>query len=365
MNRTLPLVTLLLTLTGPAFPQATDTVLFTDSFASGALAPDWTVVEGHWTITDGALTNTGGGLIVLNRPPGDRFTLEAQVNFPGNWSSLILLYETPDDYGTLYFAGGYWEYFDLDGGALVNYVQHRDLEITAGVDHEIKVTCDFGLATLHYDGKLKGEAPLRPRPGSRIALRNLPKGGRLQLKSLRVTQPATPPPSLVAQLPPASPAQSVIYADLGLQGKALPAERLTGDAPNGLRLPYAFAAGDTFESRFARLPLDSPPCRRLLFEVEGDGSKNRFFVILHDRSGEQHLVAEAFLSWQGWRELGVDLKAFLTSPDHKQRLANRWGGDGNQMIDFPLTAVDIGVAKRSARVKDSGQVRFRNLRLVE
>jgi len=340
-------------------------VLFSDTFDAATVGPQWQVKEGEWQIADGALTNTGGGLIVLDQQPGNRFELEAEINFPGNWMSLILFYETPGDYGTLYFGGGYWEYFEMDGGIIADYIQRKDPTITPGVDHQVKVVADYGRLTLYYDGVLKGEADLRPRPGSRLALRNLERGGRVRIKSVRLSRSAAGEPKVVRGLQPEDLGQSAVHGETGLEGKLGPAERLRGDLTGGLELKYGFAPGGAFESRFARLPLEAGLGKYVLCDVEGDGSGNKGFIIVHDRSGEQHLAGVFTLSWQGWQECAANLVAFLESPSHKQRFHTRWGGDENQMIDFPITRIDIGVAKRGARVRDQGQIRFRNLRVVE
>jgi hypothetical protein len=76
-------------------------------------------------------------------------------------------------------------------------------------------------------------------------------------------------------------------------------------------------------------------------------------------------VGEFLVLWDGWQECALNLAAFLEGPSDRQRLHTRWGGDENQMIDFPITSVDIGVAKTDGRVQDEGLVRFRNLRFVE
>ena len=48
-----------------------------------------------------------------------------------------------------------------------------------------------------------------------------------------------------------------------------------------------------------------------------------------------------------------------------ERLAIHWGGDGNQKIDLPTTALDIGVVKRGSRTADGGQLRFRKVRFLD
>lgn len=358
---------LLLTVAGQAVgAQTAGNVLFTDAFQSPRLAPDWKVIEGDWRIEDAALTNEGGGLIVLDKPLGRHFEIEAEINFSMKWAALIPFYETPDDYGTLYFLRtGYWETFEMDNGQLSDFVQYPDAEITSGVYHPVRVVCEDSLVSFHYDGKLKGKTSFRLRPGARLAFSVVKGGGGLRVRNLRVRDTAPAAATVVRQLGPDDLARSVIHADYRLEGKPCGAARLGGDAASGAELKYGFERGNVFESRFARIPLEAPGCRSIRVEVEGDGSKNKFFVIVHDRSGEQHLVAEVFLTWQGWQELGVNIEAFIESPANMQRLVTRWGGDGNQKIDFPITALDLGVAKRGAGVRDSGQVRFRNVRFME
>lgn len=188
----------------------------------------------------------------------------------------------------------------------------------------------------------------------------------MRLKNIRVRRTAPPEVRVVSRLEAADLAGSVMYADRHLGGKPCGGERLDDDAMNGVVLTYGFRRDKVFKSRFARIPLEvAARCRKMRLELESDGSGNKFFVIAHDRWGEQHLVADVVLMWQGWQEFGIDLDAFLERPSNMQRLVTRWGGDGNQEIDFPITALDIGVAKRGTRGSDRGLVRFRNVRFVE
>jgi hypothetical protein len=104
---------------------------------------------------------------------------------------------------------------------------------------------------------------------------------------------------------------------------------------------------------------------RIFMEVEADNSQNNFFVIVHDASGEQHLVLKSPIVWQGVQEVGINLAPYLESPPDMQRQAIHWAGDGNQKIDFPITAFDVGVSKRSPGAKLNGQMSIRDIRFVE
>jgi len=347
--------------------EAAPRVLFADAFQASRLAPDWQVIEGDWRVENGALTNSGGGLIVLNTPHGGRFAMEFEIRFPSKWMSVIPFFTKPEDYGTLYFGNGYWESFEMRGQALADYIQRRDAEIVTGNDyHRIKVVVEYGLVSFLYDGKAKGPAVLRHRPGARVAFRSLPGADTLKIRDFRLEQLGAADVRTVYRLQPADLAKGVVYQDCETAGKPGGADRLTvGDRTGNAGLTYAFTPGAVFESCFVRIPVDAARSQTILMDLEGDGSGNSVFVIVHDASGEQHLVIATGLAWSGWQEVGVNLKTFLESPANMERRVIHWEGDGNQRIDFPVRAVDIGVAKRGSRAADRGQVRFRNVRFVE
>ncbi|MDO9542985.1 MAG: hypothetical protein Q7J98_11785 [Kiritimatiellia bacterium] len=352
---------------GGVFAATDETEVFSDSFQSPQISSNWTVLEGNWAIENGALTVKNGGLIVLNTPPGGRFTMEFEIAFPSNWMSVILFFTGPEDYGTLYFGGGYWESFEMEGKNIGNYIQRKDPEIVRiGGFQRIKVISEYGLVSFSYDGKEKGPATIPFRPGSRVAFRSLPNSGLMKIRDFRLATLGPAGASTVYRLPAPALEQGVIYKDYESEGKPSAADRLAVDANTGAaELKYRFASGEVFESCFVRIPVDVAKCNTILMDVEGDNSKNNFFLIVHDASDEQHLVAKSCLAWQGWQKVGVNLKTFLESPAKMERLVIHWGGDESQKIDFPIKAIDIGVAKHGARVKDRGQMRFRNVRFME
>ncbi|MSQ95518.1 MAG: hypothetical protein EXR98_13295 [Gemmataceae bacterium] len=346
---------------------AKETEIFSDTFQSPKISSAWTVHEGNWAIENGALTVNNGGLIVLNTPPGGRFTMEFEIAFPSNWMSVIPFFTGPEDYGTLYFGGGYWESFEMEGKNIGNYVQRRDPEIIrTGGFQKIKVISDYGLVSFSYDGKEKGPATIPFRPGSRVAFRSLPKSGPLRIKTFRLATLGSAGASTVYQLPVSALVKGVIYKDYQYEGKPSPADLLTIEASTGVaELKYGFKPGEVFESCFVRIPVGAAKSKTILMDVESDNSRNTFFIIVHDVSGEQHLVFKTGMAWKGWQNVGVNLQTFLESPPKLERSIIHWGGDQNQKIDFPIKAIDIGVAKHHIRVKDSGQVRFRNVRFTE
>ena len=149
-----------------AAAESAGKVLFTDTFQSAQLAPEWQVIEGKWGIEDGSLACRDGGTIALNVPPGGRFALEFEIAFPSNWMSIIPFFTGPEDYGTLYLGGGYWETFEMAGEELANYVQRKDPEIVrTGGFQNVRVVSEYGVISFTYDGNPKGPGVLPYRPG--------------------------------------------------------------------------------------------------------------------------------------------------------------------------------------------------------
>ena len=159
--------------------------------------------------------------------------------------------------------------------------------------------------------------------------------------------------------------KAVVYKDYKNTGKPGAADQLTINTKNEVDVKYTFSSDDVFESSFVSIPVKIPQCDIIIIDVKSDGSKNNFFIILHDSSGEQHLVLKTTLVWQKWLNIGIDLKPYLKSPAKSQRLIIHWSGDENQKIDFPVKIIDIGVSKCSRRIKNKGQIRFRNVQFAK
>jgi len=355
---------LLAVISGGLSAAAEETGIYSDTFQSPDSLSHWTIHEGNWTVENGELINKDGGLISLNIPPGGRFSMEAEIHLPYKWFSVMVFFLDPENYATIYlWQNDWWETFEMEGQNIYNYIQHKDPDITTDTYHKIRVVSDYGLVSFFFDGKDKGFTVFPYRPGARVGFRTLEKSGLLKIKNFSLKKITPTDAGSVCQLRAKDFLKGVIYRDYEYGVKPGAPERLAfSDAP---RLKYGFEPGGVFESCFVRIPVNVAKSGRLLMDVEGDGSRNNFFVILHDASGEQHLVLKTFLAWQGWQDVGVNLQTFLESPASMERFAIHWGGDNNQRIDFPIKGMDIGVAKDAIKVKDSGQVRFRNVRFTE
>lgn len=334
--------------------------------APDGLLEKWTVVDGDWEVENGTLSVRNGGTIVFNIPPGGRFEMEFEILFPGRWVSVILFYSGENDYGTLYLGSGWWETFEMKGTQLFNYVQNKDEGIIrTGEFQRIKVWSEFGYIHFSYDGVEKGPAVLPYRPGARVGFRSLPDSGTMRIRDFRISAMDPERSRPVRELNKQDFAAASVHRDYQF------GEQPVGDFPrleggeDSVELAYRFEPGRVFESGFARIPVEVAAANAIRVEAEGDNSNNSLFLIIHDASGEQHLVFKSTIGWEGWQDIGVDLDRFLRDPGEMQRMAVHWGGNRSQRIDFPITAIDIGVAKGSSNTSDSGTVTFRNIRFLE
>ena len=339
--------------------------LFSDNFNSPKISSAWTVREGKWKIQNNTLINYDGGLITLNQPPGPNFIVEMELSRPRKWLSVILFYTAPRDYGVLYLGGAYWETFEFEDGKISNFVQNRDPKMAKTGFHKIKVVCQDGQMSFFWDGEFKGRAVYHLRPGSLLGFRSLKGGKRFRLKNIRVAKIPAKKVQTVYQVPADAMKKAKIYKDRGKQGK-LSTDKLAVDGKNlEATLSYNFSNDDVFDSCFARIPIDAKPSQGIQMVVSGDNSDNAFFVILHDTSGEQHLLTKSPVIWNDRQEITINFKKFLKTPPGRERFAIYWGGDGNQKLDFPLTAIDIGISKRDKRTKNSGKIKFGKISFIK
>ena len=100
--------------------------------------------------------------------------------------------------------------------------------------------------------------------------------------------------------------------------------------------------------------------------VWGDQSGHELFIVLTDAGGEQHLLAtRTILDWEGPRRITLDLDPLRHPPPKLVVTCDHWGGDGNQVLDDPVTAVTIGIHDRPDDREGRGRVRVADLAFIE
>ncbi len=91
--------------------------------------------------------------------------------------------------------------------------------------------------------------------------------------------------------------------------------------------------------------------------VHGDASGHRLFCVLTDASGERHFLSICEkIDWKGWKVLQADLEGLAKGPPKHVVEATHFGGDRNQKLDCPVTALAIGLDDRPDTFVGSGDI---------
>ncbi len=353
-----------------------DEVIFADSFQSQQPGADWKVESGKWRVEDGCLlAENAEATIVLDRPLGVTFDLTFDLEFDidhstdrvtfyfdrdrSSYLAMRYMYHGPDDLKDRIHLTER----DPDSNELLVYNTYniRNYAPIVGF-RRIRISYDCGDIRLSIDGKQIGHAIFRFNSNPILTLgATLADGKYVKIKNFNISKPASAH-NVVFASNAATFANASLYSTDERIAKPVQNERLDVSGDN-VSMKYEFKSGDAFESRFVRFPVDVLKGRKMRLELEGDNSKNLFFAVVIDRDGESHIVSEIPLRWQGRQDIGINLTPFLKPT--KERTRKHWGGNENQRIDFPITAVEIGVVKRSVRSRNSGMITFGNLRFED
>jgi len=200
--------------------------------------------------------------------------------------------------------------------------------------------------------------------GEKIAFVNEnKKGGTFQIGNLQIKEILEVSGTIIKKLKKEDFTQGKILEDYKF--KTIEEKGMPIINESSVSLTYDFTDDKDFRGTFLRIPVSVEKADKICLMLDGDVSKNRFFIIVHDKSGEQHLIQSMPLIWSGTRVIKVDLKRFFQAPPERVIEATHWNGDKNQKIDFPITALDIGVCKREKALKQSGRIGISNLRFEE
>lgn len=130
------------------------------------------------------------------------------------------------------------------------------------------------------------------------------------------------------------------------------------------RVAYDFATAAHDATMITRRDLKIEGAIVLRLQVHGDESGHTLFCVLTEASGEQHYAPIGHVIWTGWKTLNADL-GLLRIPPRKHAVGpNHWGGDGNQILDDPITAITIGVNDKPDSSVGQGSVQFASLELL-
>jgi len=347
----------------------TGKTFFEDNFESLKIKENWLIEEGEWKINNGWLFNQNGGIISLKRPCGESFVLEADIriaqfkaSYP--WVSVVFSYADKNNRTELFITPGEEYYYiqAFENAVPIRIIGGR-IPFDSKESHKLQIVCFYKTISLFWDGKFISSAKINSLE-SKIAFIGNSQGADFEIKNIRIKEFLVEPAKVVKNIKAEDFSKGKIWNDYKFKCETGNGKELSIGASN-VFLSYDFSDSTDFRSTFLNLPVNVESARRICLNIEGDNSQNRFFIIIHDKSGEQHLVEGRSISWNGPHEIKVDIECFFKAPPERVIEATHWDGDKNQKINFPITALDIGVCKREKALKQSGRIGISNLRFEE
>jgi len=342
-------------------------ILFEDKFENSKIKEDWTVESGKWEIKDGALFNREGGTITLKKPC-ENFIFEADVkisewiaHYP--WVSIAFAYEDENNNSHFMVTPGETYYY-------IKTTENKESTSIAGTKipfakenfHHVKIVCAYNIVSVLWDKTLLASANV-DCSADRIAFIGNSDGADFEIKDVKISEIIEVPGKVIKEFKRNDFAQGQICEDYKF--KTIEANKKPTINDSSVFLTYDFTDDKEFRGTFLRIPVSVEKVDKICLTLNGDASKNRFFIIVHDKSGEQHLVQAMPLAWSGAHDIKVDLKRFFQAPPDRVINATHWDGDKNQKIDLPITKLDIGICKRERAVKPSGKIEIKDLRFEE
>lgn len=343
--------------------------LFEDKFDAPELKKEWTIEEGEWSVKKGWLLNRDGGIISMKKPCGETFILEADIRisqykalYP--WVSIVFSYTDKDNRTELFITPGERYYYlqTIENGD-IQKIAGKSFPFTRKDIHKLRIAAFYNTVSFFWDGKLIVSEKVNSSE-SKIAFIGCQQGADFEIKNVCIKELLEEPLKTVKNIDAGEFTKSQTWNDYKFKCPKGSGNEVAVDKATAF-LSYDFSDSKDFRGTFLRLPVNVESAKRICLNVEGDGSRNKFFIIVHDKSGEQHLVESRTLSWDGAHEIKVDIQNFLVPPPERVIEATHWDGDKNQKIDFPITALDIGVCSREKAIKQSGRIGISDLHFEE
>lgn len=127
------------------------------------------------------------------------------------------------------------------------------------------------------------------------------------------------------------------------------------EGSGALRIGYSLSAGNAEVTYRATPPVYSGPApTSILLDVRGDGTYNTLYLRVRDAAGESFIYRVENLNVTDWRTVAVSLA---------QPPAAVSGGDGNRVLDLPLSVDRLSVARNGSQPAN-GWVEVDALRLT-
>lgn len=158
----------------------------------------------------------------------------------------------------------------------------------------------------------------------------------------------------------------VLTAHVNGKNAAAPQGAKQTVTPDGIVLDYVFSSGG-HDACMVEFPVDRKAFSQVSVEITADQPGHRPFIVLTDKNGEKHyfsLIGTRQIKAQtigkaGRRKLVIPIKVRNSHPG--EYFAFRWGGDNNQVIDFPVKKIMLGLNDYPDESTGSGRIVFHSI----
>ena len=136
--------------------------------------------------------------------------------------------------------------------------------------------------------------------------------------------------------------------------------------PEGIVLDYVFPSKG-HDACMVEFPVDQKKFSQITVEFTADKPGHRPFIVLTDKNGEKHYfslidtrrIKDQAIKKAGRQKLTTQIRIKNSHPG--EYFAFRWGGDDNQVIDFPVKKIMLGLNDYPDESTGSGRIVFHSI----
>ena len=147
---------------------------------------------------------------------------------------------------------------------------------------------------------------------------------------------------------------------------SVPAGAKLAVTADGIVLDYVFASSG-HDACMVEFPVNQKAFQQVTVEITADKAGHRPFILLTDRNGEKHYfslinsrkISEQTIKRTGRQKLVTPIRIKNSHPG--EYFAFRWGGDDNQVIDFPVKKIMLGLNDYPDESTGSGRIVFHSI----
>lgn len=136
--------------------------------------------------------------------------------------------------------------------------------------------------------------------------------------------------------------------------------------PEGIVLDYVFPSKG-HDACMVEFPVDQKTFSQITVELTADKPGHRPFIVLTDKNGEKHyfsLIGSRRIKDQAIKKAGrqkLTTRIQIKNGHPGEYFAFRWGGDDNQVIDFPVKKIMLGLNDYPDESMGSGRIVFHSI----